>query len=156
MKISTLIVKKYFFPGCPFQGRCSDGQRPAPVEMGHLLSARGWLGRHQGPLLGRRWPPTSQGLPGRWRRRRLRGRWLRWGEACGFWASTVPPGGGNALLQIGAPFSDPEAAMTARRCFKNIHPILNGSALNIDAHFTFFDNHFSGEHETQKFHESLQ
>lgn len=67
-----------------------------------------------------------------------------------------PLAAGTALLQIGAPFSDPVAAMTARRCFKNIHPILNGSALNIDAHFTFFDDHFSGEHETQKFHESLQ
>lgn len=43
MKISTFIVKKYFFPGCPFQRRRSNGRRPAPVEMGHLLSAHAWV-----------------------------------------------------------------------------------------------------------------
>lgn len=43
----------------------------------------------------------------------------------------------------------------SRRRFKNIHRISNGLALNIDAHFTFFDNHFRREREMQKFPDSL-
>lgn len=42
----------------------------------------------------------------------------------------------------------------SRRCFKNIHPILNALVLNIDAHFTFLDDDFGREHETRKFRES--